>query len=136
MGCDLLYFFVGVGDSIHAPRQVMKSENLTLDSRVQIDCNSSMIYKARWTVFKGDHLNETVQLSSNIDVNQLKLIIKSNTLSYGLYKVCLKIQMQIEERFQDEECGFVDVTPSPLKPTISGGDQLNIPWEEPVSFYY
>ena len=40
--------------------------------------------------------------------------------------------METEPRFQDVECGYVKILASPLTPIIKGGDQLNVPYEEPV----
>eukprot|EP00111_Clytia_hemisphaerica_P007273 TCONS_00021135-protein len=61
----------------------------------------------------------------------MKLNVKRNVLSYGIYKICLTVVMETEPRFQGVQCGYVKIIPSPLTPIIKGGDQLNVPYEDP-----
>lgn len=134
--CDLINYnnlLQGVGNNDEIPETYMKSENITLESRVTIDCNDSKIFSSEWSIQAGFYYNESVPL--NIDTKKLKLLFKSSTFQYGMYRFCSKVVMMIDDRFQREKCGFVEIVASPLVADIVGGDKLTIPFENPVSLW-
>lgn len=134
----LTFSFTGVGSNEDIPLSYMKSENFTLESRVTIDCNDSKVFSSSWSLHTGYYYNESSAALTGVlgDMKRLKIMLKSKTLQYGMYRFCSKVVMVIDDRFQREECGYVEIIASPLVATVAGGDKLTIPLEELVSIYF
>ena len=132
MSFSLLYFIPGIGNNEEIPQSYTKSENCTFEARVHVDCNDSTIFSSSWTIKTGTYFNESIN-SNIIGENELKLRIQQRNLDYGIYKICCKVVMEIDNRFQREHCGYIEIEPTPLVANIDGGDKITIPSDKQVS---
>lgn len=85
--------------NISHPKQFYRWEIVKLSVNFLFNISQDHIIRKKWTIhpiFPNKTVaNETIDLPNNPSVFTYKLIIKSNTLDYGLYKFKLEIELEI-----------------------------------------
>ncbi len=103
-------------DSFLNPIVFKRSELISIIAYVTLNCNITLENSKQWSLMKLNELDgsiiKQIDLSSNPSSTNAELVIKQNTLEYGLYKISVKVSMigaYINNLFQSESITYIKV---------------------------
>ena len=104
--------------SIISPLQVKRSKQISLSSRVNMNCFDSYKFTQEWTVYQLDLSTQQIITQINILTNPTaklyELAIPANTLDYGLYKAVFTVNTTAIDffKFSSSNATYFYVRPS------------------------
>ena len=124
----------------------MKSEELTLTTINDIDCELTELTKSKWNISKLDRdptprLSEIdsvprteYQFSIPTDLNLSELVLQSRSLEYGFYAVTVRLEMDGHPDIFAEDTKYFYVVATPfLEPAVTTGFMYSVLFREVVS---
>ena len=124
MFCKLICsanYYSGVGISEEYPVKIQRSDRYTIESTTDARCHASAVSSTSWIISHGPLFQKEFNSSKLRMKNVTKLVLLSNVLVYGSYKICAMSSMSVDVRFRQLVCGFLKVIASPLLAVIVNG---------------
>lgn len=102
-----------IGSNPLTPTGITRSKEVTIRSRYQIDCERATGATLQWEIFKNETENEFVLQNTKVTATS-HLILLSNELEYGLYRIKLTLTLVNAYSIKGIAEGYVKVTTSDL----------------------
>ena len=81
--------------TLNNPYQIARSKQLTLSTNVVMNCYESFTYAKRWYIYQLDEttkqIKNEIDLANNPTFTLSELVLRENTLDYGLFKAVHEI---------------------------------------------
>jgi hypothetical protein len=100
--------------TLGSPLQYRKSDDFTISSLIQFNCNGSLSTSAKWTIRNCSSTNCSfqIQLNANVMTTSSELYIPSKTLDYGIYQLTLDVAMAAYPSLKASASGYVNIIQS------------------------
>ncbi len=99
--------------SLSSPLQFRRSQDFSISSYLQLDCNSSLSTNTKWTI-----TNCTSTCSSQIQMDQTviktssEIFIPAKTLACGIYQLTLTVTMVAVPHLSSSASAYIKIAPS------------------------
>lgn len=113
----------GAGISELYPVHLLRSQSYFIESQKQINCISK-ISKSQWIIHTGYYFDEEFSSSLLTTSEVTTLHLSPNALPYGMYRICVHVEMVIDPVFYKKACGYVNVIATRLLAVIDGGEEV------------
>ena len=122
--------FVNVGHNETTRTQFTRSQFISIETVIKIDCQASETKELQWQVIKenAEGISGPALSKSGRESNLRILHVPARKLDYGKYKVSLNISMVNVPGVSTKKDAYIEIIPSALIAVISGGA------ERPVGF--
>ena len=90
------------------------------------------MFRTKWEIFTEFLFDKLVPLE-DVEIDNPMIKLGNNLLGYGLYQVCVTIEMTIDTRFKTTRCGYVKIIASHLVANLVGGSDTVASIETNVS---
>lgn len=128
-----MYFCtIGAGISELYPVHLLRSQSYFIESQKQINCISK-ISKSQWIIHTGYYFDEEFSSSLLTTSEVTTLHLSPNALPYGMYRICVHVEMVIDPVFYKKACGYVNVIATRLLAVIDGGEEVQRSYKFDVS---
>lgn len=96
-------------------KQHQRSEYLTIDSTIHINCTVSDSFISKWTVSHCQPIcSIPIDLESMVNLKSTKIAIPPRLLEYGFYEFKLTVRMNMSSEFSSSSVTYIEIIPSPL----------------------
>ena len=106
--------------SLSSPLLSRRSDDLSISSYLQLQCNASLATIIRWAITPCTPLcsSATLQLPSSIVTILSELFLPARTLDYGTYQLTLTVAMTASPQLIAAASAFLKITPTPIIPNL------------------
>lgn len=127
------------------PKKFSRSDIIVMNIDYKFDINRDHIIKKKWTIYamfpNKTICNKSIELINNPTIHTYNLVIKSNTLEYGLYQ--LKFHVELLVNLERKSVGYENLIETHIE-VVPGGiavfslenglDSLRIGTEQSIKF--
>ena len=106
--------------SLSSPLAFRRSQDVSISSYLQLQCNASLATIIRWTVTQCTPRcsSPALQLPSSIATTLSELFLPARTLGYGTYQLILTVARAVAPQLIATASAYVTITPTPITPNL------------------
>ena len=107
--------------SLWSPLTFRRSQDVSISSYLQLQCNGSLATIIRWTLTQCTTTcasSLALQLPSSIVTTLAELFLPAQTLDYGTYQLTLTVAMTASPQSVSTAAAYVKITPTPIIPNL------------------
>ena len=103
-----------------SPLTFRRSQEISITSFLQLQCNGSLATSQRWTVTRCTPTcsSAALQLPPSVTTTLSELFLPPRTLDYGTYQLTLRVSMSVAPQWTSSASAYVIITPSPITPHL------------------
>ena len=106
--------------SFASPLAFRRSQDVSVSSYLQLQCNGSLATIIRWTITQCTPTcsSSALQLPLSIETTLSELFLPARTLDYGTYQLTLAVTMAAAPQSTSTAMAYLKITPTPITPNL------------------
>ena len=106
--------------SLSSPLAFRRSQDVSVSSYLQLQCNGSLATIIRWTITQCTPTcsSSALQLPLSIETTLSELFLPARTLDYGTYQLTLAVTMAAAPQSTSTAMAYLKITPTPITPNL------------------